>query len=151
MNRGYSVVALDNPKFEVNVGGVLRAAGNYDASLIVLGRPQAKVRLAADTMSVSRHKPVIRVDDVFDVLPFDCVPIAVDLVEDAEPLHEYDHPERGFYIFGGEANTLGASILDRCRDKVYVPTIRCMNLAATVNVVLYDRAVKRGFPRNDHE
>lgn len=29
------------------------------------------------------------------------------------------------------------------RDVVYVPTNGCMNLAATVNVVLYDRAAKQ--------
>jgi tRNA(Leu) C34 or U34 (ribose-2'-O)-methylase TrmL len=31
-----------------------------------------------------------------------------------------------------------------CRDRVYVPTRRCLNLAAAVNIVLYDRFVKRG-------
>ena len=29
-----------------------------------------------------------------------------------------------------------------CTDVVYIPTIGCMNLAATVNVVLYDRLAK---------
>ena len=34
-------------------------------------------------------------------------------------------------------------VLAWCRDVVYVPTRYCMNLAATVNVVLYDRASKQ--------
>ena len=58
-------------------------------------------------------------------------------------LPEYQHPERAFYIFGAEDATLGARVLDRCRDRVFVPTVRCMNLAATVNVVLYDRMAKQ--------
>jgi len=142
--RGYSVIALDHPQKCVNVGGVLRAAGNYDAGCVVLGSARCSVREPGDTMNVYRNKPVLRVDDVFDALPFDCVPIAVDLLPGARKLHEYTHPERAFYIFGPENGTLGERITDRCRDSIYVPTKGCMNLAATVNVILYDRAVKRG-------
>ena len=46
-------------------------------------------------------------------------------------------------FFGPEDGTLGPEILAWCRDVVYVPTRYCMNLAATVNVVLYDRAAKQ--------
>lgn len=140
--RGFSVIALDQPKHQINVGGVLRAAGNYGASMVVLGRPRCAVHHPADTMKVARHKPVLRVDDVFDALPFDCVPVGVDLIDGATPLPEYKHPERAFYIFGAEDATLGARVLGRCRDVVFVPTYRCMNLAATVNVILYDRMAK---------
>ena len=147
--RGFSVIALDNPKHAVNIGGVLRAAGNYDAALVVLGHPRCAVREASDTMKISRHKPVLRVEDVFDVLPFDCVPVAVDLIEGAIPLPIYQHPERAFYIFGAEDATLGQRITSRCRDIIFVPTNRCMNLAATVNVVLYDRLAKASLQRKD--
>ena len=57
-------------------------------------------------------------------------------------LNNYKHPERAFYIFGAEDQTLGKRIVSFCRDIVYIPTKTCMNLAATVNVVLYDRMVK---------
>ena len=33
-------------------------------------------------------------------------------------------------------------MLSWCRDVVYIPTNGCMNLAACVNVVLYDRLSK---------
>ena len=39
-------------------------------------------------------------------------------------------------------------ITDWCRDVVYIPTDKCMNLAATVNVVLYDRLAKYDKPNN---
>src|SRR5690606_30290164 len=73
----------------------------------------------------------------------DCVPVAVDLLEGATPLCEYTHPERAFYIFGPEDGTLGKAVTSWCRDVVYIPTNYCMNLAATVNVVLYDRLAKQ--------
>lgn len=142
--RGYAAIGLDNPKNGVNVGGTLRAAGVYGASLVVLGGARPKsIRHCSDTMAAYRHIPTVLVDDVFDALPFDCVPVAVDLLDNAKPLPEYKHPERAFYIFGAEDATLGARITDRCRDVIYIPTNRCMNLAATVNVVLYDRLAKQ--------
>ena len=144
MRRGYAAVALDNPQCAANVGGAMRAVFVYGAQLVVLSgsRPKVLVRHPADTMKTYRHVPLLLTEDVFDALPFDCVPVGVDLVDDAKPLPDYCHPERAFYIFGAEDATLGARILDRCRDRVFVPTARCMNLAATVNVVLYDRMAK---------
>ena len=143
--RGFACIALDNPKNGENIGGAMRAVGVYGASLVVLGGPRIKriTRHPCDTMKAWKHIPVVQVDDVFDALPIGCVPVAIDLLDDAKPLPDYTHPERAFYIFGAEDATLGAQITDRCRDKVFVPTSRCMNLAATVNVVLYDRLAKR--------
>jgi len=86
--------------------------------------------------------PLLQVGDLFDAIPFDCVPVAIDLVAGAREITTYVHPERAFYIFGPEDGTLGRAITDRCRDKVFVPTAFCMNLAACVNVVLYDRYLK---------
>ena len=142
--RGFACIALDNPKSGENVGGALRAVGCYGADLVVLGggRPKRLLEHPTNTIKAHRHVPTIRVADVFDAIPHDCVPVAVDLVEGARPLPDYVHPDRAFYIFGAEDTTLGRRILSRCRDRVMVPTRYCMNLAATVNVVLYDRMAK---------
>ena len=86
--------------------------------------------------------PMMHVDDLRSVIPYDCVPVAVDLIEGATHLPLYKHPERAFYIFGAEDATLGKSVTDWCRDTIYINTEYCMNLAATVNVVLYDRYSK---------
>ena len=47
-----------------------------------------------------------------------------------------------FYIFAPEDNTLKKAITDFCREMIYVLTNGCMNLAASVNVILYDRLAK---------
>ena len=140
--RGYAAIALDNPKSSINVGSVLRAAGIYGASLVQhSGRRYAKA--PTDTMRAYRHMPLIQVDDVLDSIPYDCVPVAVDIVPGARSLATYTHPERAIYVFGAEDQTLGARITSRCRDVIFVPTDGCMNLAAAVNVVLYDRMAKQ--------
>lgn len=142
--RGYSAVGLFNPKTPANLGGALRASGCYGASMVaVSGTRMARLgKLATDTQKAYRHIPTMWVDDLYDVIPYDCVPVAVDLIDGAKPLPSYKHPERAFYIFGPEDGTLGSKVTGWCRDVVYVPTNYCMNLAATVNVVLYDRAAK---------
>lgn len=139
--RGYACVALHMPKTTINVGSAMRAAFCYDARLIVTSGQRYKPA-PSDTMKAYRHIPFLQAEDVFDAIPYDCVPVAVDLLPGAIELPRYRHPERAFYIFGPEDGTLGAKITSRCRESVMVPTRFCMNLAATVNVVLYDRLSK---------
>lgn len=142
--RGYACVGLYNPKTPANVGSAMRACGVYGAAqLLFTGRRFARARqFITDPGKHHRHVPLVHVADLRDAIPYDCVPVAVDLVEGARSLIDYVHPERAFYIFGPEDGTLGKRILGFCRDTVYVPTDGCMNLAAAVNVVLYDRMAK---------
>ena len=144
--RGYAAVGCDNPKTPANMGGVLRAAGCYEAAMVAFAGPRpARLKISkcmTDTQKAYRHIPTLWPENLNDIIPHDCVPVAVDLIEGAINLVEYTHPERAFYIFGAEDGTLGEKITSWCRDTIYVPTNFCMNLAATVNVVLYDRAAK---------
>ena len=142
MIRGFAAVGLVRPKLPENVGSVLRAAFVYGASLVAIQGDRTQVRSVTDTPKAWRHIPVLRAEDLHDLVPFDAVPVAVDLVPEAESLFSFQHPQRAFYVFGPEDGTLGASVLDWCKHRLMVPTRGCMNLAATVNVVLYDRAAK---------
>jgi tRNA(Leu) C34 or U34 (ribose-2'-O)-methylase TrmL len=142
MTRGYAAIGLHQPKTPANVGSVLRAAHCYGTALVA--KTGMRFHSAStDTMKAYRHLPLLQVEDLSDVVPHDCVPVAIDLLEGARDLATYIHPERAFYIFGPEDGTLEKSITDRCRDKVFVPTAFCMNSAACVNVVLYDRMAKQ--------
>ena len=143
--RGYACIGLDNPKNPINVGSALRAAGVFGAAFVAVSGDRIPYKYhttPTDTMKHYRHLPLIRTDNLYNIIPFDCVPVAVDLVENARPLPAYTHPERAFYIFGGEDATLGQRVLSWCRDVIMIPTNGCMNLAACVNVVLYDRMMK---------
>lgn len=140
---GFSAVGLLRPKDAKNVGGVLRAAYCYNAAMVVIQGDRTGIHSSQDTTQAWRHIPVFRGDNLRSFIPFDAVPIAVDLVESAEALPTFKHPPRAFYVFGPEDGTLGRSTLDWCVKRVFVPTRTCMNLAATVNVVLYDRLAKQ--------
>lgn len=139
-HRGYAAIGLFAPSKEVNVSGAMRAAYCYGAGVIIIqGRYH---RYGADTTAAYRHIPTIVCSDILSNIPYDCVPVAIEIVEGARELPSYTHPERAFYIFGPEGGSLPARVLDHCRDVVKIPTCACMNLAATVNVVLYDRVAK---------
>ena len=142
MKRGFSGVGIDNPKDPLNIGSALRAAGVYGASFVAItGKRYRHTR--TDTMKAYKHIPLHKVDDLQSIIPYKCTPVAVDIIEGATPLHEYNHPESAFYIFGAEDETLGDEITDFCKDVIYIPTNGCMNLAAAINVVLYDRMAKQ--------
>lgn len=144
--RGYAAIGLDNPKTCANVGSALRAASVFGAAMVVASGIRYR-RAGTDTPAAYRHLPLMTCADLHDLIPYDCIPVAVDLVPGALSLCSYVHPERAFYVFGAEDATLGERVLSWCRDVVYVPTPgACMNLAAAVNVVLYDRMTKRGSP-----
>lgn len=147
-SRGYACVGLDNPKNSINIGATIRACGVYGAKMLAIRGVRYK-QSNTDTMKHHRHMPLIETDDLHKVIPYDCVPVAVDLLPNAIPLPRYVHPERAFYIFGAEDATLGSRVTDWCRDIIYVPTNGCMNLSATVNVILYDRLAKKK-PRGRH-
>lgn len=143
MSRGFSSIGLVRPKDPSNVGSVLRAAHVYGAALVVIEGDRTPVRLKTDTTKAWRHMPVQRCDDLHEMIPYAAIPIAVDLVDGAEDLTTFTHPERAFYIFGPEDGTLGHRHISFCKHILFVPTKFCMNLAATVNVVLYDRLAKQ--------
>ena len=143
-NRRYSCIGLFNPKSPENVGSVMRAAGCYGVnSVFYTGtRYDRAQEFITDTKKVHQDIPLIGIDDLKKILPQGCTPVAVEMVEGARALPDYTHPDRAIYIFGPEDGSLGKDVLEWCEDVIYIPTNGCMNLAATVNVVLYDRLAK---------
>lgn len=144
MTKHYACIGLQNPKSPENVGSVMRAAGCYGVNSVYYTGQRYNIAKAfyTDTQKSYQQLPLIGVEDLETIIPLGCVPVAVDLIANAKPLPSYKHPPRAFYIFGPEDGTLGKSITNFCSDIIYVPTQGSMNLAATVNVILYDRLAK---------
>ena len=139
--RGFAAVGLVNPKTHHNVGAVLRAAFCFDAAFVAVSGHRYR-HACTDTPNTSRHKPLFHVGDILSICPHDCEPVGVEIADGAVPLDQFRHTPRAFYIFGPEDGSLGGAILSRCARTVVIPSRMCLNLAASVNVVLYDRAAK---------
>lgn len=138
------VIGLTDPKSPTNVGAVMRAAGCYQADEVrYTGVRYARAaKFHTDTKDALKNIPLNAVDSLIHNLPSDLRIVCVDLVEGAIPLPEFEHPEKALYIFGPEDGTIAQEVINVADAVVYVPTIGCMNLAASVNVLLYDRLAK---------
>ena len=110
MNRGYAAIGLHQPKNPLNVGEVLRAAGCYGAAMVAASGVRYR-RARTDTQAAHRHLPLLTCDDLMGMIPHGSVPVAIDLIEGAQPLPAYKHPTSAFYVFGPEDGTLGQEVL----------------------------------------
>jgi len=142
-NKNVSI-GLTNPKSPTNVGAVMRAAGCYQADAVYYTglRYDRASAFQTDTQNIAAKTPLTGVDNWLDSIPESTNIVCVELAEGAIPLPAFEHPDNVIYIFGPEDGTIDQKVIDRASAVVYVPTVGCMNLAATVNVLLYDRLAK---------
>jgi tRNA(Leu) C34 or U34 (ribose-2'-O)-methylase TrmL len=139
-----SAIGLIKPKSPTNVGAIMRAAGCFKASSVLYtgSRYDRAERFNTDKRKANLDIPLIGVDCLLDSIPENAHIVCVELTVGATPLHEFSHPDNGYYIFGPEDGSIEQRILNQADAVVYIPTQGCLNLAATVNIVLYDRLCK---------
>ena len=149
-----AAVALINPKYPRNVGNALRACSNFGAEAIAwtperVADPdewpkgqrlprEERMKLYSD-VSVSTQK-ITHIIDSFPTF----TPVAVEILDCCEELPYFVHPDNALYVFGPEDGSLHKGILGCCHRFVTIPSTSCLNLAAAVNVILYDRVLKTG-------
>lgn len=138
------LIGLYNPKSPENVGSIMRAAGCYQASAVRYTgeRFSRAVKYQTDTKNITSKIPLTHVSDLLADLPAETKLVCVEFAEGATLLPQFEHPEQALYVFGPEDGSLPQAIIDAADHVVFVPTIGCMNLAASVNVILYDRLCK---------
>ena len=148
--RGFCGIGLYHPQKDVNIGGALRAAGCYEADFIAIQGRKLQ-NYASNTVKAERHIPLFHVKHFEDIIPYNCISIAVEIYPKARCIFDYVWPERSFIIFGPESSSLGKEVFSFCRDIVYIPTKYCLNLAVCVATVLYDRKMKQNINSNKNE
>ena len=157
MKQATVTVGLINPKSPQNVGSVMRAAGNYRVNAVFYtgNRYARALQLNPGTPKISRKVglsiPLSEVNSLIDSADKDTTIVCVELAENATPLPDYQHPHKALYIFGPEDGSIDQQTINKADDVVYIPTVGCMNLAATVNVVLYDRLMKSAIKFDSNE
>ena len=140
----YCAVGLCNPKSPANVGSVIRACGCFSADHIFYTgiRYDRAERFYTDTTKNRNQIPLQQVDDLARASGDDTQIVCVELCENAVALAEFTHPDRACYLFGPEDGSLSQQLINAADHVVFIPSTGCLNMAATVNVVLYDRAMK---------
>lgn len=140
----YCGIGMEHPKTADNLGTLWRSAVCFGASFIfTIGDRYHKQ--ASDTVKSWRHVPYFRYTDLDDFhahLPYDCVPVGVEITDLAKPLETYQHPRNAVYLLGPEDGGLSRSALLLCHEVINIDTTYCLNVASAGTVVLYDRQAK---------
>ncbi len=141
-------VMLCNPKSAVNVGMVVRLASCFGFKQVWYtgGRVDAEIRARGRMPREERMKGYRNVDIInydYPLEQFDgAVPVAIEVRDNAEPLHMFEHPENAVYVFGPEDGSIAKPVMHCCHRVVQIPTRHCLNLATAVSIVMYDRLLK---------
>ena len=137
-------IGLQNPKSPGNVGAVLRAANCFEVDGVYYSgnRYNKAKKFHTDTKNASQYIPISCVEHLIEHAPELAKIVCVELVEGATPLNEFIHPTNAYYIFGPEDGNLSQDVIDGADSVVFIPARSSLNLAASVNVVLYDRVSK---------
>ena len=143
-------VILLNPKYEHNVGAALRACSAWGVyNLLWTGKrvvfdPETTKRIPREER-MKGYKDVAWVPNCDKPLNLfgDIVPVAIELKQNSESITTFEHPPNAVYLFGPEDGSIPQVYSRLCHRFVHIPTHHCLNLSAAVNVVLYDRRMKR--------
>lgn len=162
------MILLENPKFIENLAGVIRAAacfgqtnviwtgnrldkyfvGNFQQEtnpLPILGGSSTSKK--ARVLREFRMKEYQSVRWYKEVRPFNIslvTPVCVEIVDGAESLVDFVHPEFALYVFGPEDGSVSQVFRRLCHRFVRIPSKHCLNLACAVNVVLAHRTMQKG-------
>ena len=144
MTESILSIGLSNPKSPTNVGLIMRAAGCFQVgSVFYTGeRYDRAAPFNTDTQNASLRIPLTWVPSLPGDVDDNTQVVCVELVEGATPLPMFQHPGKALYIFGPEDGTIDQKVIDKADSVVFIPTIGSLNLAAAVNVMLYDRLAK---------
>lgn len=147
-------IALTNPKYRHNVGAAIRACSCWGVPKLIWSGNRvphqdewkndpelSQYRLPREERMRGYYDVErVRTDKFKNIILEGYTPVAVELLENAENLFDFVHPENALYIFGPEDGSLDRSILQHCHRFVKIPTQHCLNLAAAMNVVLSHRS-----------
>ena len=143
-------IGLVNPKYPHNVGAVMRACSCFGVENLWFSgnrvplTPTDDYRLPREERMRDYDKvKLINSDRFYDLAKNKgLTPIAIERRSGFESLPNFVHPLNALYVFGAEDGDLDRMNLKLCHRFVSIPTNHCVNLAAAVYIVLYDRMIK---------
>jgi tRNA(Leu) C34 or U34 (ribose-2'-O)-methylase TrmL len=144
-------IVLYNPKYPHNVGAAVRAASCFGSKLILFTGERVSIepsgikgyRLPREER-MRGYKDVTVINDQYPFNRFDksVTPVAVEMRPNSEQLPFFEHPPNAVYVFGPEDGNIPQIMLKHCHRFLVIPSKHCVNLAAAIYLVLYDRVCK---------
>ena len=145
---------LCGPKYSANVGAAVRAASCFGAKQVWWTGNRVRLEEGQRLPREERLKgykdvELRQFDYPFEHFPRGITPVAIELVENAEWLTDFEHPQNAVYVFGPEDGSIPQVMRQHCHRFVKIPTRHCTNLAAAVYIVMYDRMFKHWMTTNE--
>lgn len=150
-DKGFYGVGIEHAKTEFNYWTLFRTAQILDADFLFLIGSRYKPH-PADTMASYRHIPIYSYEDFNDFnshRPYDCKLVGVELMEEAQYVHQYQHPKKAIYLLGAEDHGLTSWARKHCQEFIKLPGTRSMNVSVAGSIVLHDRYTKLMEKKND--
>jgi len=148
-----SIVLID-PRFPHNIGAAVRAASCFGAGRVIWSGTRAKdlIDAAKRIPREERMKGYREVEVKWSNRPLDgtkpAETVCVEILPGTVPLPYFMHPLNATYVFGPEDGSVPKGIRELCGHFIQIPSYHCLNLAACVYIVLYDRML-RSYDGND--
>ena len=143
-DKGYCAIGVYRGKTTHNLGTLWRSAYILGAAYIFTVENKYK-KQASDVPRTWSRIPLFHYkefDDFLKNIPHDCRIVGVEIDDNAEFLHEFQHPKRAIYLLGAEDTGLPQQVLDKCHFIVKLPGNSSLNVGVTGSIVLHDRATK---------
>ncbi len=145
--RGYFGIGVESISKTMNVGNLFRSAHAFGASFVftVAAAYSRHEGGRADTSDAVGQMPFYSFPDVASmVLPQGCKVVGIELLDEAEELPSFRHPQQAAYVLGPERGSLSPAMVERCDFVVKIPTAFCVNVGIAGAIVMYDRLISLG-------
>ena len=142
--RGYFGIGIQNVKTVENIGVLWRSAFLLGASFIYTIGARYK-KQPSDTCKSWKSIPLYNYqtfDEFYNLMPYDCRLIGIELTNKSTPILNFKHPERCIYLLGAEDSGLSNEAIDKCHELIILPGTYCMNVSVAGSIVLFDRINK---------
>jgi len=135
-------IGIENAKFNVNLGTLMRSAFNFNANFVFTIGNRYK-RVHADTPHTTRHIPYFNFKSIDDLVQHCDIPIiGVEISDKSKSLLNFVHPRKCMYLLGAEDRGLSPEMVKKCKYIVSIPTNQCLNVSVAGGIIMYDRLLK---------
>ncbi len=141
------VIVADRILSPMNVGAILRLAGNINAAKVWFvydedpGFRSYKIKRTSSGASEKVDWEMISTDKLPDVLPRDYQVIAIETTEDAQNIYTAQLPEKVVFMVGNERFGLQDKLIEICERKLFIPIpgpISSLNVSQALAIGLFE-------------
>ena len=140
------VVVAVNLKTSENIGSIIRLAGNVGCRKVLAinegEMPRiSKIRRIAEVAGKTVDWDFCTFDEVWELIPDDYVPIALETSEKSCNLFEFKFPEKVALFVGNEINGIVAPVLEKIDIHLHIPVtgkIKSINVSHAAAICLFE-------------